>query len=390
MPDIIRGRVTKTAVEALVPGQVLRDLEFRGFGARRQKDRTSYFLQKKVEGRVRFFTIGPHGQPWTADTARKAAHRILNGLVDGIDPTIERRRLRDKPSLKTVTEKFFEEHGPKLKARTRAEYKRLVDLHILPDYGSRRIDQVARADVSKLHAAHKVTPRQANHILAVLSKIMSWSEDQGWREEGTNPCRRIAKYRENRRERFLTIDEVKRLGKVLQAAEENFTQNLYAIAAIRLLLLTGMRLSEVLTLKWEYVDLGRRLILLPDSKTGFKPVALNPPALELLKPLPRVKDNPFVIVGHKKNDHLKDLQTPWRTLRGEAELGNCRIHDLRHSYASFAAASGASLPMIGALLVHKHVATTARYTHLANDPVQQLNDHIGSMIGKHLRSRRRK
>ena len=245
--------------------------------------------------------------------------------------------------------------------------------------------------MSKLHAAHKDTPRQANHILAVLSKIMSWSEDQGWREEDTNPCRRIAKYRENRRERFLTIEEITRLGKVLRAAEENLTQNIYAIAAIRLLLLTGMRLSEVLTLQWEWVDLERRLILLPDSKTGFKPVALSPPAVEVLKRLPRVKDNPYVIVGHKKGDHLKDLQTPWRALRAEAKLGNCRIHDLRHSYASFAAASGASLPMIGALLVHKHVATTARYTHLANDPVQQLNDEIGAMIGKHVghkRSRR--
>ena len=135
--------------------------------------------------------------------------------------------------------------------------------------------------------------------------------------------------------------------------------------------------------------LERRLILLPDSKTGFKPVPLNPPAIEVLKRLPRVKDNPYVIVGHKKGDHLKDLQAPWRALRAEAKLGNCRIHDLRHSYASFAAASGASLPMIGALLVHKHVATTARYTHLANDPVQQLNDEIGAMIGKHLRSTRR-
>ena len=102
MSGIVRGRVTKLAVERLLPGQILRDIEFRGFGARRQKDRISYFLQKKVEGRVRFFTIGPHGQPWTADTARKAAHRILNGLADGIDPTVERRRLRDKPSLKTV------------------------------------------------------------------------------------------------------------------------------------------------------------------------------------------------------------------------------------------------------------------------------------------------
>jgi integrase len=386
---IVRGRVTKLAVERLLPGQILRDIEFRGFGARRQKDRTSYFLQKKVEGRVRFFTIGPHGQPWTADSARKAAHRILNGLADGVDPTVERRRLRDKPSLRTVTETFFEEHGPKLKQRTRAEYQRLADRHILPELGSRRIDDIARSDVSKLHAGHKATPRQANHILAVLSKIMSWSEDQGWREEDTNPCRRIAKYRENRRERFLTIEEIARLGKVLRTAEDNLTQNIYAIAAIRLLLLTGMRLSEVLTLKWEYIDAGRRLILLPDSKTGFKPVPLNPPAIEVLKRLPRVKDNPYVIVGHKKGDHLKDLQAPWRALRADAKLGNCRIHDLRHSYASFAAASGASLPMIGALLVHKHVATTARYTHLANDPVQQLNDEIGAMIGKHLRSRRR-
>jgi integrase len=184
--------------------------------------------------------------------------------------------------------------------------------------------------------------------------------------------------------RFLTLDEIARLGKVLKAAEDNFTQNIYAIAAIRLLLLTGMRLSEVLTLKWDYVDIERRLILLPDSKTGFKPVTLSPPAIDVLKRLPRMKDNLYVIVGHKNGDHLKDLQTPWRALRVAANIGACRLHDLRHTYASLAAASGASLPMIGALLVHKHVATTARYTHLANDPVQQLNDQIGAALAPSL------
>src|SRR5262245_54971702 len=106
------------------------------------------------------------------------------------------------------------------------------------------------------------------------------------------------------------MDEIKRLGKVLQAAEDELRQNVYAIAAVRLLLLTGMRLSEVLTLKWEYIDFTRRLILLPDSKTGSKPVLLSPPAIVLLKRLPRVKDNPYVIVGAKKGDHFKDLQTP--------------------------------------------------------------------------------
>lgn len=388
MADASIIRLTLTSINALKPGETLFDTDVKGLGIRRRARALTYFVKTRIAGRQRWLTIGRHGSPWTPKTARKRAIKILSEAADDNDIGLARKKRRDRPTLKAAADQFLELHGPKLKPRTCAEYKRLLDLHIVPELGTRRIDDISRTDASRLHVKHKATPRQANHILAVLSKLITWCEDHSLRDEGAHPCRRIAKYRENRRERFLTIDEVKRLGKVLQAAEDALTQNIYAIAAIRLLLLTGMRLSEILTLRWEWVDLGRRLILLPDSKTGFKPVALSPPAIEVLKRLLRVRDNPHVIVGNKQGDHLKDLQTPWRALRAAAAIGNCRIHDLRHSYASFAAASGASLPMIGALLVHRHVATTARYTHLANDPLEKLNDEIGALIGKHLRLRK--
>jgi len=227
----------------------------------------------------------------------------------------------------------------------------------------------------------------ANLSLAVLSKLISWTEEQSWRANGTNPCRGIKKYREGRRERFLSQDELLRLGDALAAAEQSNSQMPSAIAAIRLLILTGARLQEILTLKWSYIDFERRLILLPDSKTGAKPIVLNNAAVAILNDIDPNSGNPYVIVGRKHGAHLVNLQKPWRTIRKVAGLDDVRIHDLRHSFASVAAASGASLPMIGKLLGHTQVQTTQRYAHLADDPLHQLNDEIGGAIAKAMGSK---
>lgn len=389
MQKILRGRITKSAVDRLVPGQTLRDDALKGFGVRRQQNAASYFLQKNVHGRVRWFTIGPHGSPWTPDSARKEAWSILVSLNDGIDPTKLKQLERDKPVLQDVTKQFMATHGPKLKPRSREEYQRLIDLHINPTFGNKLIADITRGDIAKFHASMADTPSAANFALAVLSKLMRWCEDCGYRPEQSNPCRGVIKYRQNSLERYLTSDEFAKLGKVLDHLERENGEDLYVLAAIRLLLLTGARLNEILTLRWTFVDVERQVLRLPDSKTGQKTIRLGVPAIKLLKALPRVNSNPYVIVGKLTGAHLINLQKPWRRIRDLAGIPDVRIHDLRHTFASQAAANGASLPMIGKLLGHSQVQTTARYTHLADDPLAALNDKVADRIALALRPKQK-
>ena len=173
-----------------------------------------------------------------------------------------------------------------------------------------------------------------------------------------------------------------RLGEALSAAESERTATPWTIAAIRLLVLTGARLSEILTLRWEFVDFERGLLLLPDSKTGRKAITLNAPALKVLAKIPRLPDNPFVICGERRGAHLVNLEKPWRRIRAAAGLEGVRLHDLRHTFASVAAAGGASLPLIGNLLGHSQPGTTARYAHLSADPVRQVSEDTGRRIAQ--------
>jgi integrase len=169
------------------------------------------------------------------------------------------------------------------------------------------------------------------------------------------------------------------LGDALAVADAD-PANLYQVAAVRLLIFTGARMSEILTLRWEWIDLDNGLVRLPDSKTGAKTIHLSAPARAVLSALPRVKGNPYVIVGAKSGAHLVNLEKPWRRIRADAELPDVRLHDLRHSFASFGAGAGMGLPMIGKLLGHSHPQTTARYAHLDHDPVKAANEAIGRRI----------
>jgi integrase len=274
---------------------------------------------------------------------------------------------------------FMTEHGPKLKPLTHEKYEHLLDRYLVPALGHKRLDIIDRGDVLRFHANLAAYPRLANYEVAVLSRLMTWAEDRGFRKEQTNPCLRLKKYQETKRQRYLTREELARLGSVLDDVATIGGENLFIVAAIRLLLFTGARLSEILTLKWAYVDFERGLLLLPDSKTGQKVVRLNQHAAEVLLGLPRVTGNPHVIVGRRANSpssicrSLGGVSARWRRLRKCAST-TCA------SFASFAAASRASLPMIGKLLGHGHTQTTARYAHLADDPLHQLNQQVGEDI----------
>ena len=385
-------KITKSVVDEQTSSsrdQLIWDREIKGFAIRcRSSGAKHYVLKMRVGGRQRWITIGRHGSPWTPDTARREALRLLGLRAAGHDPATERDRQKGAITIAELGARFLTEYVPQhCKPRTAEEYQRAVDRFINRVLGRQRISDLTRADVGRLHHQYRDRPYQANRSLAVLSKMMNLAEAWGLRLDGSNPVRHIKKYREVKRERYLTREELRRLGAALADAQAAGTENPFGIAAIGLLVLTGARLSEILTLRWEHVDLDNQVLRLPDSKTGAKLVYLNGAAINLLRTMPRMDGNPHVIAGRRNGARLINLQKPWRRIRSRAGLPGVRIHDLRHSFASVAAGAGLSLPLIGKLLGHSQPVTTARYAHLAADPVRAGSNLIGAEISSAMSGR---
>ena len=405
-----RVRLTKTVVDKLEPGEVLWDSEVRGYGIRCQRKAKKYVLKTRMNGRQRWFTIGEHGSPWTPDSARKEALSLLGNIHKGTDIQALRAGNRSTPTLSDLCDRYLGEHAAQHKrASSAAEDKRNINNHVIPLIGSKLVTEVTRADIDAFKRAvrdGKTAPKTgkgprsgyrggavvsggpgvANRCLALLSKMFNLAERWGMRPDGSNPVRHVEKYREKKIERYLSEDELDRLAKVLSDAEKTGIENPFVIAAIRLLLFTGARLGEILTLRWDYVDLDRELITLPDSKTGQKLIYLNSLARDVLTALPRVEGNPFVIVGNKAGAHLVNIRKPWYRIRKAADIDDVRIHDLRHSFASIAVSGGLTLPLIGKLLGHRKSATTERYAHLADDPIRAANEEIAQLLGRAFRT----
>ena len=381
-------KITKRMVDQLKADSADRfywDADLPGFGVRvRGSGRKYYVVQFRADGRVRRMTLGRHGAVPT-DTARRRAMAAIVEAKGGVDPAAARDTGRKAITMKQLGKRFLEDYVPDhCKPSTAYEYGRSVNFFINPRIGSRKVKDIQRSDIAELHLALRETPYQANRTLGVLSKLFNLAEMWGLRPDGSNPCLHVKRYKEQKRERFLSAEEFAQLGRVLDETLRDGSETRSAVVAIRLLMLTGCRLSEIQKLRWEHVDLEAGELRLPDSKTGGRAVPLAPSAVRLLESLPRDEDNPWVIAGKKPGSHLSDLQHPWRRIRTRAELDGVRIHDLRHSFASRALALGEGLPMIGKLLGHTQVQTTARYAHLARDTVKASAARIGDSIDSDL------
>jgi integrase len=394
-------RITKSKVDKLPAGGILWDSDVRGFAVRKQRRDAVYVLKYRSSGKQRLYTIGLHGSPWTVEKARTEAQRLLGEIAKGVDPALLREKMKVAPTLAQFAERYLlEVSNPHKKATTARQDRRTLDRHILPCLGLRKVTEIDRGDVARLHAGMNATPIMANRTIALLSHMLTYATEKGERPDGPNPCRRVKKYAEHARERFLSGEELGRLGAAIAEAEtvgvpwqpdpsknvkhapkeENRRVQIdtYAAAALRLLLLTGGRLREILHLKWDYVDFDRGVLFLPDSKTGKKAIVLNAPALAVLNGLERV--GTYVIAGERLEKPRADLKRPWTLVRRRAGLEGLRLHDLRHTYASFGVGGGLGLPIIGKLLGHAQASTTARYAHLDTDPVRRASDAIAGRI----------
>ncbi|MBO6756348.1 MAG: tyrosine-type recombinase/integrase [Roseibium sp.] len=416
-------RLTKTIVERAEPRASDHTIwcgKLRGFGCRVwPSGKKTFIAQYRIGGRsgkLRKKTLGTYGV-LTVDQARKEAEKYLALAQTGQDLAGEERQVRTEMTVSELCDEYLE-HGVALKkASTVATDVGRINAHIRPLLGKRKISTVKRADierfmhdVAKGKTAHDKRTEKGRSIVRggkgtatrtvrLLGGIFTYAVNQGYLE--TNPRTGSKLFKDGAKERFLSQSEIERLGEVLTEAETiglpwhlkdnaktkhrpvsegNLREKIspHVTAAIRLLLLTGCRLREILDLRWSEVDLERGLLDLPDSKTGRKVVYLSEAAVEVLEGLPRV--GTYVFLGASLDKPRSDLKRPWERISRHAGLADVRLHDLRHTFASVSVASGMSLPMIGALLGHKSTSTTARYAHLTDDPLRRaLNEASGSL-----------
>ena len=396
------AKLNKRTVDAAGPRErdyALWDDDLPRFGLRvRTSGTKTYVVQYRAKGRTRVVTLGRHGA-LTPAKARKLALGVLAQVAAGGDPAEDRDTGREQLTVRQLGRRYLAEHAePKKKPSSVADDRRMLEKYIYPAFGSRRVLEVRRADIEKLHVALREKPTTANRLVSLLSALFHFAERRELVPPYFNPCRGIRRYPERRRERFLSAAELTRLGAALKGLEESYeagkdprrqqSELPAGLAAVRLLVFTGARVSEILSLRWEYVDFERGLLRLPDSKTGAKVIHLNAPALELLARRCQARgDSPWVIAGEAPGEHLVNLGKIWRRVRKRATLEDVRLHDLRHSFASVGAAAGLSLPLIGGLLGHRQASTTQRYAHLADDPLRSASELVASRIAAALEGR---
>ncbi len=402
------GKITKRSVDSTNSGKrdvFLWDTQVKGFGLKvTPNGKKIYVLQYRVAGRQtpKRFTIGAHGSPWTPDQARADAIRLLGRIKDGFDPSQERRHAKNELSLSELCDQYLNEGCSTKKPSTVATDIGRIERHIKPLLGKMLVKDVTSNDVRRfMNAVAKgktaidvrTGPRgrarvtggkgTATRTVGLLGGIFSFAIAEGIRSD--NPVVGVRRFADRKGQRFLSAEELARLGEALRAAE---TESPLAVAAVRLLILSGCRKTEILSLRWSFVDFNHRCLRLPDSKTGEKTVMLGAPALEVLATLPRVSDSAYVLPATRGGGHFVGLPKAWARMRHQADLADVRLHDLRHSFVSVGVGAGLGLPIIGKLVGHRDPKTTQRYAHFADDPVEAAANRIAGTIAAQLNTKK--
>jgi integrase len=393
MAEKLTDRMVRDLAKPQAGNRIVYDADVKGFGARiTAAGARSFVLNYRAKGRERRHTIGRF-PAWSVRTAREEAASLKRDIDRGRDPVAEREKARAAPTMAELGERYLAEHAErKKKPRSVEEDRRNLRLHVNPRLGKQTVAAVTRDDVADLHNAMYASPIGANRVLSLLSKMFALAETWGIRSQNSNPCRGIDRFPERERERLITAEELARLGDALSAHKGYWA----GPAAIRLLALTGMRKSEILTLRWADIDVEHGSARLPNSKTGPKTISLGAPALAVLAALPRDDNNPYVLPAARPRhagsagepQHFLQVQTTWEAVTKAAGISNLRLHDLRHGFASVGAMGGDSLFILGKLLGHADSATTQRYAHLAADPLRAVADRISSKVAAALDGKR--
>jgi integrase len=376
----VRKRITKSVVDGMRPGDLIWDTKLLGFGVRFQRRDKVFVYKCRIGNRQRWFAIGKYGQPWTVAEAESRVKVIQGDIANDLDPAAIRDERARNPTLQQAGAIFLETVVSKRRKATQIIYNDFFERLIYPKLGDLKVAEIKFSDMTLLHYGLRNTPVTANRVIAALSTLFSWCERTGLRPRHSNPVHGVERFEERSRERFLSPRELARLGIAIARAERKGTESVFALAPIRLLILTGCRRNEILELQWKDVQFERAMLFLPETKTGARPVYLSAPALSVLAALPKLGKNPYVIVGQKDGQHLVNLRKVWVRICKIARLRDVRLHDLRHSFASVGVSGGASLAIVGKLLGHTKSSTTEKYSHLAADPVRAVNEAMGQQI----------
>jgi integrase len=380
-----KQKLTKSFVERLSPADtdyVVWDAELPGFGVRvKPSGVKSYVVQyrNRKTGASRRKTIGQHGPLLTFHKARERARIILADALKGNDPIADDHAVRAAPTMRELAADYLEHHAiPKKRARSVENDRSMIDRVILPHLGSKKVNAVQSRDIHVLHVAMRATPYQANRVLALTSKMFSLAMKWSWRSD--NPVKGIERYHEDRRERWLSDDE---LGRLLGALSTHPNQR--AANAVRFQLLTGARIGEVLSARWSDVDLTRGVWIKPSHHTKQKRtehLPLSAPALVLLAEMRERAgtEERYLFPGNTPDKPLQGIKKFWRSITEQAGLADYRLHDNRHTHASHLVSSGLSLEIVGRLLGHTNPLTTKRYAHLADDPLRAAAERFGSKM----------
>lgn len=378
MAEKLTDRLVRALPSPTSGNRITYDTEIKGFGLRvTVKGAQAFVLNYRVGGRERRYTIGAYPD-WSVAAAREEAKRLKRLVDHGHDPMGERHAYRAIPTVADLAGRYLEEYAVRKVPRAQKDDRAMLEKLVLPMIGQIKVHEVRREDIDRLHREVSLTrPVRANRMAQLLSKMFNLGIR--WEYRSDNPVKGIHRNAEHKRTRYLSSEELQRLTSVLASHSNQKSANV-----IRLLLLTGARRGEALNATWDQFDLTAGLWIKPSAHTKQKKehrVPLSAAAIKLLSDLRGNRStSPFVFPGRTSNEPLTDIKNFWANVCSKAQLADCRIHDLRHTYASILASSGMSLPIIGALLGHTQPNTTARYSHLFDDPLREATERVGSVV----------